>query len=355
MNLVVPLDFLKGGPTSHGVDSSTPSTHRFQQRREEEEEDRSRRRQKCKINEDGMLTNFPVSPLALARPLYMTRFPPISSSTGSSKPLPAVHRSRRSMSTDSADSTGRRAEAIDTISARLHNVSLVPVQQKVGSKHADVIDAWDGTGIGLAKWHHAGPYDAAAPSRNKQVTGGGGSAGSRSGGGGGGGHHDTRAPMAAFGSSERVPQVPTKGGADSPGSAPSDVLDGLVPELPSSKPMTSPPAAATSPSSKLSQRAQAALRQRGGMGGLGQTSPGYGSLQDPYSSSLPSSGGYFVAASVGAAAAAEGGANGAGGLSSSGSTNALAWDEQEERRRRKEEKKRALKAAWGIDERECAH
>lgn len=254
------------------------------------------------------------------------------------------------MSTDSADSTGRRAEAIDTITARLHNVSLVPVQQKVGSKHADVIDAWDGTGIGLAKWHHSGPYDAAAPSRNKHVASGGSARGTGAAGG------DTRAPMAAFGSSERVPTLGS-GGGDSPGSAPSDVLDGLVPELPSGKPMSSPPAGASSahsPSSKLSQRAQAALRQRGGVGGLGQTSPGfgYGSLQDPYSSSLPSSGGYFVAASAGAEGAGGAGGAGSAGMSGSASTNALAWDEQEERRRRKEEKKRALKAAWGIDERE---
>ncbi|KAL1406825.1 hypothetical protein Q8F55_006234 [Vanrija albida] len=39
-------------------------------------------------------------------------------------------------------------------------------KDRKGSRHADVIDTWDPTGLGSAMWHHAGPYDAAAPSRN---------------------------------------------------------------------------------------------------------------------------------------------------------------------------------------------
>lgn len=88
--------------------------------------------------------------------------------------------------------------------------------------------------------------------------------------------------------------------------------------------------------------------------GMGATSPGFGSLQDPYSTSLPSSGGYWIAAHENQGGA--GGAPNGRGLVSVGAAgaggNGMYWDEKEEKRRRKEEKKKALKAAWGIDERE---
>ncbi|KAJ3803319.1 Pal1 cell morphology protein-domain-containing protein [Lentinula aff. detonsa] len=62
----------------------------------------------------------------------------------------------RSQSTDSTPSEKRR---LATSKA-----------EKNDSQHADVIDRLDITGVGLTMFHHDGPFDACAPSRNRHRT-----------------------------------------------------------------------------------------------------------------------------------------------------------------------------------------
>ncbi|KAF7320056.1 hypothetical protein MKEN_00789800 [Mycena kentingensis (nom. inval.)] len=57
------------------------------------------------------------------------------------------------------------------VGPRSHSQDSVPVEKakksKKGSKHADVIDRLDYSGVG-PMFHHDGPFDACAPSRNRQ-------------------------------------------------------------------------------------------------------------------------------------------------------------------------------------------
>jgi hypothetical protein len=82
----------------------------------------------------------------------------------------------RSQSTDSAVSE----RAIKAAKAK-----------KKGSQHADVIDRLDFTGVGAAMFHHDGPFDACAPSRNR---------------------HHTRAPMMAWSKDSANPDQSTPEG-----------------------------------------------------------------------------------------------------------------------------------------------
>lgn len=205
--------------------------------------------------------------------------------------------------------------------------------EKRPSRHADVIDQWDVTGLGKSMWHHSGPYDAAAPSRNDARERGA-----------------ERAPMAVF-DPRKGSQVtaqdsralerendPEKGRSKRRSSSAArrnvdlgDNEDGdvVLPTLGTSAiPMTARPS------------------QRNGRK-LSASSPGvYGSLQEEYSTSVPTSGGYFPTSTDGGNVA---------GLESpkKGRNSVFLDDEDEEKRRQKEreQKRRALQAAWGIDER----
>lgn len=134
----------------------------------------------------------------------------------------------------------------------------------------------------------SGPYDAAAPSRNVNLP-------------------KQKAPMQAF--------LPPNEQSEPSGS--NQVQAQAQPPAPPSK---SPP---------LSQRAQSALRHGAPPYNRARSSGG-GALSGQYSTSMPSSGGYFP-------------------------QQVEDGDEHErarkERERERESKRRALKAAWGIDER----
>ncbi|KAF4572978.1 Pal1 cell morphology [Pleurotus pulmonarius] len=73
-------------------------------------------------------------------------------------PHRAIQSSRRSQSQDSAPPPTSAVEKAKTSGKRSN--------KKGGSQHADVIDRLDYTGVGL--FHHDGPFDACAPSRNRQ-------------------------------------------------------------------------------------------------------------------------------------------------------------------------------------------
>ncbi|KAH7929317.1 hypothetical protein BV22DRAFT_1125769 [Leucogyrophana mollusca] len=77
--------------------------------------------------------------------------------------------------------TGRRSHSQDSVlqAANALEKSKPKSRGKKGSMHADVIDRLDFTGVG-PMFHHDGPFDACAPSRNR---------------------HRTKAPMLAWGSS----------------------------------------------------------------------------------------------------------------------------------------------------------
>ena len=205
----------------------------------------------------------------------------------------------------------------------------MPIQQKVGSRHADVIDEWDGSGFGRSMLHHSGPYDAAAPSRNDVKKVG-----------------QSRAPMKAFqdvsggidpaavGISRPGPSKrPSEQGfsenpfddnlATSP-TSPSDMDKNYLPIL-------------GSPAHDASRRPAQKGHHKKHSSKHGQmTSPRGEGLSGQYSTSLPVSDGYFPHAA---------------GHSSNGQND---WEAEERRRRERERehKHKALQAAWGIDERE---
>lgn len=91
-------------------------------------------------------------------PLDATRVKPSRSMTSG----PAAHAPQppsRSLSTDRLDrQTGEKSR----------KTSPRPPAKK--STHVDVIDKLDYSGIGAATFHHDGPFDACAPSRNKNKT-----------------------------------------------------------------------------------------------------------------------------------------------------------------------------------------
>jgi hypothetical protein len=256
-----------------------------------------------------MLTVSPRSPRSPQR-----RFTMLESSTNTSSSANLLHptpsnnglrtRVRRSMSSGSfglGENSGKELTA----------GQRKALEDKKGSRHADVIDTWDPTGLGSASksatrpsslhpsnhlttysvWHHAGPYDAAAPSRNQNLP-------------------PTKAPMQAFG--ERPVQAPLKQGPS--------MISLASPPVPPAKEVN--PDAVPRRSHATAMKHGSTSRRVSGGGLTGQ-----------YSTSMPSSGGYFPDA------------------------NAAPMDEatlaRQERQRQREEKRRALKAAWGIDNREC--
>ncbi|KAH8835719.1 hypothetical protein DL96DRAFT_1575346 [Flagelloscypha sp. PMI_526] len=60
----------------------------------------------------------------------------------------------------------KRGTSQDSANAATGNPPPRPKNKKKSSQHADVIDRLDFTGVGL--FHHDGPFDACAPSRNRQ-------------------------------------------------------------------------------------------------------------------------------------------------------------------------------------------
>ncbi|KAH7345204.1 Pal1 cell morphology protein-domain-containing protein [Rhizoctonia solani] len=91
-------------------------------------------------------------------PLDATRIKPSRSMTSG----PAAHApqpTNRSLSTDRLDRQ---------VNEKSRKTSPRPPAKK--SNHVDVIDKLDYSGIGAATFHHDGPFDACAPSRNKNKT-----------------------------------------------------------------------------------------------------------------------------------------------------------------------------------------
>ncbi|ODN83178.1 hypothetical protein, variant [Cryptococcus amylolentus CBS 6039] len=209
--------------------------------------------------------------------------------TGAASPGSAFHllgspesngkvRTRRSLSTDSY--------GVDPNVQELTAGQKKKLADKKGSRHADVIDTWDPTGMGSAMWHHAGPYDAAAPSRNANAP-------------------NTKAPMRAFGKEAKpaAPPPPQRG--------------------PSSISLSAP-----APPAKDSPKAEQPERRRPGRAIPGRR-PGGGGLTGQYSTSMPTDGGYFPNEED----------------EPQDEAAILRMEKQKER----EAKRMALKAAWGID------
>ncbi|ORY27199.1 hypothetical protein BCR39DRAFT_560142 [Naematelia encephala] len=148
-------------------------------------------------------------------------------------------RTRRSLSSDSY--------GLDAGQKEVAAGQRKTAEDKKASRHADVIDTWDPTGLGSAMWHHSGPYDAAAPSRNTNLP-------------------PSKAPMRAFNGApvQSPPRGPTTISLSSPPVPPSKDL----PEGNGHK------------RAQSAMRAQATRRQSGGLTGQ-------------YSTSMPASGGYF--------------------------------------------------------------
>lgn len=76
-------------------------------------------------------------------------------------PNPSPNTSRRGRRSQSQDSVLHAANALEKAKPKPHG--------KKGSIHADVIDRLDFTGVG-PMFHHDGPFDACAPSRNRHRT-----------------------------------------------------------------------------------------------------------------------------------------------------------------------------------------
>ncbi|WRT67268.1 uncharacterized protein IL334_004235 [Kwoniella shivajii] len=207
---------------------------------------------------------------------------PTSPSSGSTKT-----RTRRSMSSDSYG-FNQEMPVIKELTAGQRKA----LEDKKGSRHADVIDTWDPTGLGTAMWHHAGPYDAAAPSRNTNLP-------------------VSKAPMQAF----RAPPV------QSPPPKGPTTISLSSPPVPPAKDV--PVEQSDKPAHRRGQSgnrigAPAASRRVSGGGLTGQ-----------YSTSMPSSGGYFP---------------NMGGVPQDEASFA-----RMERQRERDAKRQAIKAAWGID------
>ncbi|ODO10758.1 hypothetical protein I350_01355 [Cryptococcus amylolentus CBS 6273] len=209
--------------------------------------------------------------------------------TGAASPGSAFHllgspesngkvRTRRSLSTDSY--------GVDPNVQELTAGQKKKLADKKGSRHADVIDTWDPTGMGSASESSAGPYDAAAPSRNANAP-------------------NTKAPMRAFGKEAKpaAPPPPQRG--------------------PSSISLSAP-----APPAKDSPKAEQPERRRPGRAIPGRR-PGGGGLTGQYSTSMPTDGGYFPNEED----------------EPQDEAAILRMEKQKER----EAKRMALKAAWGID------
>lgn len=187
--------------------------------------------------------------------------------------------------------------------------------EKRPSRHADVIDQWDVTGLGKSMWHHSGPYDAAAPSRNDAKERGA-----------------ERAPMAVFDPKKGslVTELDSKALGHGRNRSKSQSGDDNIPPIYEHEAVVAP---VTTPGAVP----MIARPTRGGRKPSTSGNGIYGSLQDEYSNSVPTSGGF---------------APNSAGIPSAGA-NGLSPELDEERRMRerdKEQKRRALQAAWGTDE-----
>ncbi|KAJ9112590.1 hypothetical protein QFC19_000609 [Naganishia cerealis] len=218
----------------------------------------------------------------------------------------------------------------DSLLEPIRNLNIVPVKHKVGSRHADVIDKWDGSGVGKSMWHHSGPYDAAAPSRNdiKKVG-------------------QTRAPMKAFrdvaGGVDAAASGTSSGMQSNVHLPASDVESAENPFADSSAALSMPPnnpeydiGASLTDTSRPSERTH--HKKHSSKHGGRLMSPRGEGLTGQYSTSLPASGGYFPPHTAGDAAV--------------DNENHWELDERKRRQRERDQKHRALQAAWGIDERE---
>lgn len=200
-------------------------------------------------------------------------------------------------------------------------------------------------------WHHSGPYDAAAPSRNDAKERGA-----------------ERAPMGVFDprKGSKVTELDVKAlkhVGNEPGSAPlSSAQSGgaarpqhgrfrsgsitRVTQMDSSKSSPGLEQEVTLPA--LLNAGAIPMTARPSRPGRKTSinSPGiYGSLQEEYSSNLPSSGGYFESSSPRAVGSP-------GKRISMGPSDDPDEEERRIRQKERDQKRRALQAAWGIDERE---
>ena len=230
----------------------------------------------------------------MTKPVYVR----LNSTTTTS---PTKTRPRRSMS---SDSYGLDAVAITSGQKKA-------AEDKKGSRHADVVDAWDPTGLGSASespfsfiepivahasvWHHSGPYDAAAPSRNTNLP-------------------HSKAPMQAF-HGQPITSPPRTG--------PTTIsLSSPPPPVPGKSPAGEQPETGARPIKKGQTVMREKHTQSRRISG--------GGLTGQYSTSMPASGGYFP------------------DMDAMEDEAAMA---RKERQRERESKRRALKAAWGIDTR----
>jgi len=91
----------------------------------------------------------------------------------------------------------QRSHSEDSVTHAAHAVERAKTKNgrpKKASQHSDVIDRLDFTGVG-PMFHHDGPFDACAPSRNR---------------------HRTKAPMLAWSSAPNDPIIPSAAPNDSP-------------------------------------------------------------------------------------------------------------------------------------------
>ncbi|KAJ9123125.1 hypothetical protein QFC22_001316 [Naganishia vaughanmartiniae] len=228
---------------------------------------------------------------------------------------------------NSVSSVGKPSTLLyeDTLLEPIRNLNIVPMKQKVGSRHADVIDKWDGSGVGKSMWHHSGPYDAAAPSRNdiKKVG-------------------QTRAPMKAF--------RDVAGGADVPensagmrqnnlsSASGSDAMQNPFDDssaVPPMYPVDSDYGVGASSTEMSRPPHKTHHKKHSSKHGGKVMSPRGEGLTGQYSTSLPASGGYFPTHASGGAGVEE---------------DEWELDEGKRRQRERDQKHRALQAAWGIDE-----
>nr|XP_019042366.1 hypothetical protein I302_08969 [Kwoniella bestiolae CBS 10118]OCF21296.1 hypothetical protein I302_08969 [Kwoniella bestiolae CBS 10118] len=229
------------------------------------------------------------------RPYPMTRHNSSAAATSSSAHLlgpssptsaSAKTRTRRSMSSDSYGFSSDMPNIKELTSGqkKAH-------EDKKGSRHADVIDTWDPTGLGSAMWHHSGPYDAAAPSRNQNLPG-------------------NKAPMQAF----RAPPVQSP-----PPKGPTTIS--------LSQPVVPPKDPVVEGSDRPAHRRGQSGTRYGAPANNRRVSGG--GLTGQYSTSMPAGGGYFP--------------------NITDEPHDEAAMARLERQREREAKRQALKAAWGID------
>ncbi|KAG8888597.1 hypothetical protein FRB98_007361 [Tulasnella sp. 332] len=120
----------------------------------------------------------------------------MTAQTGNITPAPQPARPRRTMSEDSSSPEIRVARSASTRTKSNGANGLARPSKEKPSLHADAIDTLDNTGLGVGMFHHDGPFDACAPSRNKS-------------------NKTHRAPMFAFGPDQSSSGTTAGGGANS--------------------------------------------------------------------------------------------------------------------------------------------